>query len=979
MKSAKNWENPYIIGRSIYEPELFFGRENIFRFIEDNLNNNQQVILLHGQRRIGKSSVLQQIPKQVNLDNKKFVFILSDFQHKGQWSLDQIIYKLAQEIYEHLGITTNAIGLPPLQDLKQDTAAKFRVLLHQILQKLGSRNLVLLLDEFDVLSGNNNDSGLEGFFGYLKLIMSQEKQLFIIPVLGRRLSDIPKLIALFKDAPNLRIGLLDESSTKNLITIPPRKFLEYNDRAIDEIIRLSTRHPYFTQVICYALFVQARENEKTKILLDDVGKVINNAIELSEAGLAWFREGLLIPERVVFSAAAEAQNRRLRPSPLEDPLNLLKRYGVITQQLGKAQQTLIENEFLDRDGRKVIVEFVRRWLIKYCPLQSEISELGKLNAEANDYYEKANIWRERGNVDDELYHYRKALELNPNHFSALFGLAEACQKNEKFPEARELYKRGYKIDRQRVKKDYIEPLLSKADNYLQSNRLPRRNLSLVKKLYEQVLEIDRNNTKARNKLKELKDKENIKIPIRFVISAAVLAFPILIGIGIFLGTIVPDFQLWPIFSSEEKRQRFSSGENTVFYNTNNENYNRDIFSCNQEFQKQNYNEAANCFDGLAQDYRNEPELLIYYNNSLARNHNNPIKIAVVVPANKNSERAKSILRGVAQAQNEYNKNQNNIRLLEIIIANDSNDNEVSPKVAQEIVRNPDILGVIGHNSSNATKAALEVYEKRELAVISATSTSTELKGDAFLRTVIDNSVMTKKLVEYVQLLPTEKIVVFYNEQSSYSKSLKDFFDFDLNNMNPNIQVGSIDLKQPSFDINKEIQDATNNQFKIGMLFPNVDTVDSVIEIAKANYELSENQKLRLFGSDILYNCDTLKKGQQAVKGLILAVPWFKGLPTAKPFLDRAKAQWGGEVGWRTATSYDATKAFIDALSNSGDNPTRSRVLEKLKEVNLPYNETSGQNLRFNPEGEITGQAILVEVVESPNRFCSNLDFRLVDE
>lgn len=50
--------NPYIIGRSIDEPELLFGRESLFRFIKENLSNNQRVILLHGQRRIGKSSCI---------------------------------------------------------------------------------------------------------------------------------------------------------------------------------------------------------------------------------------------------------------------------------------------------------------------------------------------------------------------------------------------------------------------------------------------------------------------------------------------------------------------------------------------------------------------------------------------------------------------------------------------------------------------------------------------------------------------------------------------------------------------------------------------------------------------------------------------------------------------------------------------------------------------------------------------------------
>ena len=35
--TSLNLVNPYIVGRPIYEPELFFGRRKLFRFIEDNL------------------------------------------------------------------------------------------------------------------------------------------------------------------------------------------------------------------------------------------------------------------------------------------------------------------------------------------------------------------------------------------------------------------------------------------------------------------------------------------------------------------------------------------------------------------------------------------------------------------------------------------------------------------------------------------------------------------------------------------------------------------------------------------------------------------------------------------------------------------------------------------------------------------------------------------------------------------------------
>jgi hypothetical protein len=70
------------------------------------------------------------------------------------------------------------------------------------------------------------------------------------------------------------------------------------------------------------------------------------------------------------------------------------------------------------------------------------------------------------------------------------------------------------------------------------------------------------------------------------------------------------------------------------------------------------------------------------------------------------------------------------------------------------------------------------------------------------------------------------------------------------------------------------------------------------------------------------------------------------------------AIWGGPVSWRTATSFDATQAFIKALS---PNPNRSSVLQGLQEVNLSSKDTSGDVLKFTSQGEREGQPILVKV------------------
>ncbi|NEQ11867.1 MAG: branched-chain amino acid ABC transporter substrate-binding protein, partial [Moorea sp. SIO4E2] len=154
---------------------------------------------------------------------------------------------------------------------------------------------------------SSKESSSETFFHYLKFLIEQDQRLFIIPFIGRQLDDMPKLLGLFKGAPSQKVGLLSERSATELITEPAKGSLTYESEAIDAILALTSGHPYFTQVLCHALFAQARTEQKWQVTRDDVTRIVDDAIEIGEGGLTWFRDGLPILERVIFSAVAEAQ------------------------------------------------------------------------------------------------------------------------------------------------------------------------------------------------------------------------------------------------------------------------------------------------------------------------------------------------------------------------------------------------------------------------------------------------------------------------------------------------------------------------------------------------------------------------------------------------------------------------------------------------------------------------------------------------
>ncbi|WP_333484362.1 ABC transporter substrate-binding protein [Microcoleus sp. K1-B6] len=846
MVGNKKQKNPYIVGTPIEEPEKFFGRESLFSFIDDNLRQNVQVILLHGQRRIGKSSVLKQIPNFVG--NNEFIFVRFDLQDQGQSNLSSILHYLAREIVDHL-LLEGQVQPPNLEDLEAYTNIFSDNFLPSVYQAIGDRNLVLLLDEFDVLDQNNDivNKGA-GFFNYLNSLTSEQKRLFIIPVVGRHLNDLENLRSLFRGAPYQEIGFLDYVSAQRLIVNPANNVLQYELDAIKAILELSGGHPYFTQVICFAIFGTARDLNNWTVTRADVESIVGKAIESAEAGLAWFWEGLSISEQAIFSAVAEAQKIASEQGQLlpEGPLTLLKSYGVIeTDSLVEAARKLAEKGFLDDTGRRVKVELVRRWLVKCHPLQ-EISQL-----------------------------------------------KPPAPKN------------GIQIQRKRVL-------------------------------------------------------------IGLIAAVATIAT---VGFGAYrVATPCPPGQQKALLGigCEPDTRRISRGDRTLFPNIKNSNRERGISA----FKQGNYSQAEQFFKNAVAGDRNDPEVLIYYNNALAKEKGSPVTWAAVVPADNQEPIAKEILRGVAQAQNQFNqKGGLNGRLLEIVIGNDANEPEQAKQIAAELVKDKSVLGVIGHYSSDATKPALDEYNKTELAIISPTSTSTSLQGNNFFRTVPSDADAGKELAEYARKpLNLNSVVIFYNPDSTYSDSLREEFTKNFEKLGGSV-VRRINLTEPKFDPETEVAKSLwRDKAQAVVLFPDTQNTDVALKIVTANAQQTarlktnpqnpQRQGLKLLGGDTLYSKTTLNEDGQSVEGLILAVSWFREAPQAKNFAIAAVQQWGGSVSGRTATSYDATQAFIKALS---PNPTRATVLRGLKNINLPDSQTSGYPLKFTSEGERQSESILVKV------------------
>ncbi|MDV2997944.1 MAG: hypothetical protein N4J56_007649 [Chroococcidiopsis sp. SAG 2025] len=427
----------------------------------------------------------------------------------------------------------------------------------------------------------------------------------------------------------------------------------------------------------------------------------------------------------------------------------------------------------------------------------------------------------------------------------------------------------------------------------------------------------------------------------------------------------------------EDPERFSSGEHRLFRSTQNPVFNSGI----EAFKRGKYSEASDLFRRASNSNSPEPE--IYRNNCEARLKGSPFTLAVVVPIDNGPTTAEEILRGVADAQAQFNKAGGlNGRLLEIIIANDGNEPDTAVRIAKQLAIKPAVLGIVGHNSSDTTKDALTEYEKAGIATVSSTSTSTSLKSQVFFRTIVSDEEAGKKLAEYAEAKGLNKVVIFSDSQSSYSSSIREVFEKNFTQSGRSVVDGTdlrnfdmLDAKDAKTEIERRVK---LDRVQAAVLLPNKETTSVAISLARANAELPLKQRLQLLGGDALYESETVNKyNGSASQGLVLAVGWSGDLPSAKAYSNAAYKRWTGKVSWRTAASYDATQALIKSLSS---NASRETVLQNLRNVKLSPDQTSGTALQFMSTGERSGEAYLVQVVKgAPSPRGSQFGFKILPE
>ena len=380
----------------------------------------------------------------------------------------------------------------------------------------------------------------------------------------------------------------------------------------------------------------------------------------------------------------------------------------------------------------------------------------------------------------------------------------------------------------------------------------------------------------------------------------------------------------------------------------------------QYFAAGNFSEAQIKFANSLQSNPNDPEALIYLNNSLAPLQTKPVTIGVSVPIGGSLGVAKEILRGVAQAQNEVNKRggieYNGVKtLVQVEIANDDNDPEIAKLIAASFVAQPDIMGVIGHNSSNSSLAAAPIYQQGNLVMVSPTSVARELSqaGNYIFRTTPSTRILAETLAEYaVKSIRRQKVAICVDSSSPASASFENEFSLSLFELGGEAVVINCDFASQDFNPDRVPSKAIANGAEALLLIPSVNKINQALEVARAN-----QNRLVMLGNHSMYTYETLKIGGSDVKGIVIPTAWHPNATKDSEYNRNALRLWGMEGNWRTATAYDATKALLAGIDSAN---TRTELQQVLMNPGFSAPGALGQ-IQFKPSGDRQIEATLVKV------------------
>lgn len=304
--------SPYVTGSPL-EPQhghsVFYGRDELIGKISRQIATHGNVVLLEGNRRSGKTSILKHLEGRSAIPG--WLAVYASLQ--GAEGAPQVAGVPTAEVFREIarsiatGLTKLAIDVPLPNGLvlaagkpalgvaracregigAESPFTDFREYLElalTVLEPLGL-GLVLMLDEFDKLQeGIDNGVTSPQVPENIRFLIQTYPKFSAILTGSRRLKRLREehWSALYGLGTSIPVTALDAESARKVVTEPVRDRLAFSQEAIAGVIEVTARQPYLMQCLCNRVFDYAVQTKSRSITSSVVNEAAHGLVRDNE-------------------------------------------------------------------------------------------------------------------------------------------------------------------------------------------------------------------------------------------------------------------------------------------------------------------------------------------------------------------------------------------------------------------------------------------------------------------------------------------------------------------------------------------------------------------------------------------------------------------------------------------------------------------------------------------------------------------------
>lgn len=405
QEDFKPIDNPYAPiadgGPVPIDSNMFFGREtDIKKYVDAITKSPSKQIIIFGQKRSGKSSVMYRLKKSLLDTGKTFCVLFSLGDIIKNLTEASFYYKILSSIRQELEFL-EIEGVDIIPNFEIPTAKAFKeedednplnsFTKYMIKFKLAckqtkgweDKNLVVMIDEFtylytEIKKGNISDSIMKQW----KAITQNERAQFSVVLVGQDVVPSFKKEDYARNAfgviEDMRLTYLKEEPARALIETPildEEGHSRYIGEAVSRIIEYTSRNPYYIQIFCSRLVDFMNKNKSISVTEADVNEVARSFIYGSDA----------LEEDKFDNLIRAGESEDLQEHSEADILAVLRQIALNSKNIGYCNRAdidaledkekedaiikdLYDREVLDMKGEdnyKIQVKLFQEWLLNH--------------------------------------------------------------------------------------------------------------------------------------------------------------------------------------------------------------------------------------------------------------------------------------------------------------------------------------------------------------------------------------------------------------------------------------------------------------------------------------------------------------------------------------------------------------------------------------------------------------------------------------